>query len=398
MPSFDWTGVDARGRREHGSTEAIDEFALDRELERRGLVLVEARRVDSAGEELGARLDAHELSSLTARIATLARAGVPLVEGLEGLAEREERVATRALLQGLARDLRAGRSFSQALDRRPRTFPTEYRAAVRAGESSGALARVLDGLAAHLEAKSALWGRARQALLQPALLAAALTGLVLLLVGFLLPRVSALYGPNQAALPAETRALLAVSAFVREQGPFVLAAGVALAFIAWRVAGEARARRFVDARLFALPKLGRVLRAISTARFASTAAVLHGAGCDALTLLTVSGEASGNAAFHAATERAAERVARGALFSEALAPEPCVDRLLVQVVAVGEKSGALAPSLEEAARRYEAEVPRELARFFGVLEPTLLLASGIVVAWILLATLLPIFDLYEHLA
>lgn len=397
MPSWDWSAVDARGRRETGSSDAADELALDRELERRGLVLVAARRLDPGAEEDAVRVAPVELAGLTARMATLVRAGVPLVSGLEGLAEREERRGVRVLLAGLARDLRGGSSLSQALEKRPNVFPREYRAAVHAGESSGALAEVLDGLAAHLESKAALWGRARQALVQPFLLACALLGLVVLLVCFLLPRVSALYGANQAALPFETRVLLAASAFLRENGVLFLITAAVLAAGAWCLRGDERLRRFVHGRLFALPRLGRVLRAIATARFASTAAVLHGAGCDALTLLTVSGEASGNAAFRAATERAAERVARGALFSEALAPEPCVDRLLVQVVAVGEKSGALAPTLKDAARRYEADVPRELARFFAFLEPTLLLVSGVVVAWILLAALLPIFDLYEHL-
>ncbi|MBK7876509.1 MAG: type II secretion system F family protein [Planctomycetes bacterium] len=398
MSSWEWTAVDARGRREQGLTDAPDEQALDRELERRGLVLVTVRRSDPLARERAERVPAGELAGLTARMATLVRAGVPLVEGLEGLAEREEHRGVRALLAGLARDLRGGASLSQALEKRPAVFPTEYRAAVHAGESSGALARVLDGLAAHLESKAALWHRAQQALVQPLVLAAALLGLVVLLVCFLLPRVSALYGANQAALPVETRTLLALSGFLREHGYLLVVFALAFVAVAWRLRGEPRVRRFVHGRLFALPRLGRVLRAIATARFASTASVLHGAGCDALTLLTVSGEASGNAAFLAATERAAERVARGALFSEALSPEPCVDRLLVQVVAVGEKSGALAPTLAEAARRYEADVPRELARFFGFLEPALLVTSGLVVAWILLAALLPIFDLYEHLA
>jgi general secretion pathway protein F len=396
VPSWDWHAADLASRRTAGRAEAANEVELDRELARRGLVLLAARRVDTAAEARAERATTAELAALAAALATVAASGVPLVDGLDVLATREGSAGTRRLARGLARDLRSGLSLGDALERRAESIPPEVRAAVRAGERSGALPEVLEGLATHLEVQVALRHRATQALLQPALLLGALTGLVLLLLCFLLPRLTGLYGASSTGLPAETRALIAVSGFVRGHGLALACALVAVVLLLVGFRRDERWRATWHAWVLALPRLGRLLRAIATARFASTAAVLHHAGSDALTLLTVAGAASGNAAYRAAMERASERVARGALFSEALAAEPCVDPLLVQVVAVGEKSGALAPSLARAARGYEAAVPRELQRFLGICEPLLLVASGLCVAWILLAALLPIFELYEN--
>lgn len=396
MPTFEYHACDAAGRRFDGRGDAVDVLGLDRELERRGWTLVRARP-SSDRERPQEALSAEELAQLTAQLATIAGAGIPIVEGLDGLAERQERAAARSLVLGLADNLRAGHSLSQALERRPTTFPTEYRAAVRAGERSGALERVLSGLASHLESTAALRGRAFQALIYPAVLGAALTGLVLVLLGFLLPRISALYAGAADRLPVQTRVLLSASAFLRENALVLACIVFAATCTVLLLRRDPRWELRVHACLLVLPRLGRLLRSVAAARFASTAAVLHEAGCDALTMLSVSGEASGNAAFRAAVERAERRVERGASFSEALGAEPLVDRLLVQVISVGEKSGKLAPALARIARRYEDEVPRELRRFLALLEPLLLVVSGAIVTWILLAALLPIFELYEHL-
>ncbi len=398
MPNFEYQACDAHGRRFDGRGDALDLVGLDRELERRGWTLLQARAAQRSVAREAERLRSDELAQLTAQLATIAGAGIPLVEGLDSLAERQERVDARSLLHAIADDLRAGCSLSQALERRPQTFPSEYRAAVRAGERSGALERVLLGLAGHLESHAALRARATQALIYPAALAAALFGLVLVLLCFLLPRIASLYAGGTARLPWQTRALLATSDFLRGHVlAWTLFAVLAVA-AALALRRDARWQLRVHAALLSLPRLGCLLRSIAAARFASTAAVLHEAGCDALTLLAVAGEASGNVAFRSAIERAQRRVEHGALFSEALGAEPLVDRLLVQVISVGERSGALAPALARVARRYEDEVPRELRRFLSVLEPLLLIVSGAIVTWILLAALLPIFELYEHLA
>lgn len=397
MPVFDYTASDASGARSTGALDAADELALDRELERRGLVLLSASAQRSGAQPEG-HVNSAELAALLGQLATLLGAGVPLANGLDALAERQERAAARVWTLGIARDLRGGAALSDAFERRAQVVPREVRAAVRAGESSGALAEVLEGLARHLDAKTALGARARQALIHPSLLALALLGLVAVLLGFLLPRVTALYPRGAESLPRETRALLAVSNFLRDGAPWIALALAATVFAAWAWLRRPGSRAALGSIMCSIPRLGRLLRAVAAARFASTAAVLHAAGCDALTLLRVGGEASGNAAFEAAIQRASVRVTRGALFSEALGSEPLVDRLLVQVVAVGESSGALAPALSRAARRYEEDVPRELARFLALLEPLLLVVSALVVAWILLAALLPIFELYEHVS
>jgi general secretion pathway protein F len=310
VPSFDYQARAATGAQASGTLEAADERELDRLLEQRGLVLVEARAAGGRRAPDG-EITPAELSGLMAQLATLLESGVPLAAGLDTLAERQERRAARAWILGIAGELRAGSALSQALESRARCVPAEVRAAVRAGEASGALAQVLEGLARHLEAQAALAARARQALVYPTLLGLALCGLVLVLLGYLLPRVTSLYPRGAAALPFETRLVLSISGCLREHALWI---GCALASI-WVlvVLGLRRpgARAALGTRLCRLPRLGRLLRGLAAARFASTAAVLQAAGCDALTLLRVGGEASGSAAFRGAIERARERVERG---------------------------------------------------------------------------------------
>ena len=154
-------------------------------------------------------------------------------------------------------------------------------------------------------------------------------------------------------------------------------------------------RSAFDRCLLSIPRLGRVARQIATSKFACTASILQSAGCDVFTMLDVSAAACGNSAMARALRTATERVRRGSLLSEALAEETLMDPLLVQLVSVGEKSGELDRCLERIVRHYDDEIPRSVKRMLSLLEPALLVSAGGIVAFILLAALLPMFQLME---
>jgi type II secretory pathway component PulF len=397
VPTFEYSAVGADGALVVGRANARDELELDRELESRGATLASARTVTSARSSGGGRLNHVDLISLTTQLATISGAGVHIVEGLEGIAQRMARAASREVLEDVVKHLRAGLVLSEALDRHPRSFPDIYRASLRAGEASGSIDKVLLRLAKYLEWSRGIRGMAIQALIYPSILMLSLVGLVMLLLYFVLPRLLTLFPGGPEDLPEETRLVMGISNFVVGNALWLgLAAGFGIAsFIVARRTPLGRER--IDAFVLRLPGFGKVARQLATSRFSATAGLLQSAGCDVFTVLHVAGSTCGNASMGAAFERVCERVRRGQTITQALEHEPGMDPMLVQMVAVGEKSGELDRCLERLAAYYDEEVPRIVRRFLALLEPTLLVGSGVIVGFILLAALAPIFKLYETL-
>lgn len=395
MRTFRYVAADAQGALHSGHALATSEHELLDDLERRGLFLTRVREVRRVRGRTSGRLSRSELVLFTTQLATVLGAGLPLVEGLEGIGRRAPSPRLAALTEALIARLQAGEAFSEALAAHPASFPAVYRAAVRAGEAAGALDVVLARLAGHLEWARAMRATTAQALVYPALLCAAVCGLVAILLGHVLPKLSGMLPPGE--LPAETRAVLAASDFLTANGALLATGLVALA------AGAVLAQRFPRTRaatqrlLLSLPLLGDVAWKLATSRFAATAATLHAAGCDVFTVLDVGGETCGNAAVAEALGRASRRVRAGESIAEALAVERLADPLLVQMVGVGEESGRLAETLERLSTHLNEDVPRAVKRMLGLLEPGLLLGAGAVVAFILLATLLPVFEMYDRL-
>lgn len=397
MATFEYTAISADGMPMTGRATAQDELELDRDLEARGLTLARAARVTRQRTSADARVHPVDLVSLTTQLATISSAGVSLVEGIEGISRRMTRASSRAVLEDVVKQLRSGLVLSEALDRHPRSFPHVYRASLRAGEASGSIDKVLVRLAKHLEWARGIRGMAIQALIYPTMLMLALGGLVLLLLYFVLPRLLTLFPGGPEDLPQETRIVMAISSFVVGNGIWIALAG------AIGIAGLVLSRRNpsgrerLDGLILRLPGFGRVARQLATSRFAATAGLLQTSGCDVFTVLRVAGSTCGNAAMGACFERARERVRRGQTITVALEAEPGMDPMLVQMVAVGEKSGELDHCLERLAAFYDDEVPRTVRRFLALLEPTLLVGAGILVGFILLAAIAPIFKLYETL-
>lgn len=397
MNTYEYTAATAEGGLVTGRAWASDEVELDRDLETRGLTLTKSTVVVSDRRLKRHKLTRDDLITMTTQLATVSSAGVHLVEGLSGIGERMQRNTSRLLVQDLVNALRAGQMLSEAMDKHPQSFPPVYRATVRAGEASGALDRVLTRLARYLEWVRGMRATTLAALIYPGILFFALFGLVMVLLYFVLPRIIGLFPGGREQLPGETRALLAISDFLTEQWlPLALAAGLTIGGFAW-AKSTLKGRIAIDRALLAIPKLGHVLRQIAVSKFASTASILQQAGCDVFTVIGVSGSTCGNAAIGAAFERVNERVRRGETITQALEREQDLDPLLVQMVSIGEKTGSLDTCLAKLVEYYDEQIPRTVKKFLTILEPAMLMGAGVVVAFILLAALMPIFEMYENI-
>ncbi len=396
METFDFIAAGAAGAEVRGVLSAADELALDRALEKKGLLLKHASVVDARGSRSRARFTRDELVTFTTQLATVTGAGIPIIEGLQGIGKRLASPPARELVERLVVSLEAGGSLSEAMAPFPRVFPPIYRASVRAGEASGALDAILQRLAKFLEWSRAMRATAVQALIYPAILFCAILGLIALLLLFVLPKIMGLF-PDGAELPWQTEVVLTASNALRGCWFLVAGAAVGVAFgavAAWRVP---RVKRAVFAGLLQVPKLGPLMQKLAMSRFASTASTLHGAGCDVFTMLEIASESCGNAALEAAFARATTRIRKGSSISAAFEQEPLLDPLLCQMIHVGEQAGALDMALAKVAEYYDDEIPRAVKKFLSLLEPCILLGAGGVVAFILMAAVMPLFQLYENI-
>ncbi len=399
MKSFQYSALAADGSTVTGVESATSPADLDRALEAKGLLLREVKEGnDGAGARGGSkRLKTDDLIAFTSQLSTLIGAGIPIVDALESVRKRLEGTKGAHIVDQMVTDLRGGASLSEAMAKHPRTFSDVYRSSIVAGEASGALDRILARQAEHLEWVRGVRSTTFQALIYPACLFLGVCGLILLLLLFVLPRITGMFAGGVDDLPAQTRMVMKLSEFLRAN--YVLV-GTALAAAVVGISAAKRTERgsiVVDQWMVGLPKLGRLLKLIGTSKFSRTASILYEAGCNVFTVLEVAGKATGRPAMKRDVDDVIHRVRKGSSMSESMEIQPTMDPFLVQMIAVGEKSGQLGHCLEHFGQQLDDEVRREVKRFLAFLEPALLFGAGAVVAFIMLATILPIFQMYDTL-
>ena len=397
MEQFEYVAVTFGGRSVTGLAQAKDELDLDRKLETKGLTLVRAKvsKVGALATRKG--FTRSELVFFTTQVSTLLSAGVPMLAGLKGVGGRMRTPRGQALVKRMAASLESGNSLSDSLKEDPKSFPEVYRECVRAGEISGALPEVLTRLSAYLEWARAIRVTTMQALVYPLMLMSAILGLIVVLLTFVLPRLMQLFPGGRADLPQETRLVMGISDFMVNNLAFLALGAVGLFVASIFVRRSSVLRRHFSRWALKVPRYGDLAKMLATSRFASTAGILQGAGCDIGTVLDVSGRTCGNSHMAACFERVGQRVRSGKTITESLEAESDFDPLLVQMAHIGETSGDLSSSFTQLADYYDQEVPRTVKWFLALMEPAMLVGAAVVVSFILLATLMPIFSLYDKL-
>ncbi len=341
------------------------------------------------------RLRTAALALVTRQLATLLGAGLTVEQSLNALIEQSERDAERQLLAGVRGDVLAGASLARALSHHPLAFPELYLTLVEAGERSGRLPEVLSRLADYTEDREQLRGKVALAFIYPALVTIVAVTVVVGLLVYVVPQVVQVFQNTKQALPFLTRALIALSDFLRVYGGFVLLALLS-AVVAGRVALRDPVMREKWHRwLLRVPVIAPLYRGLNTARLASTLAILVGSRVPLLTSLRAGAGVVSNIPMRKALQEAAARVQEGSSLSRALGVSKLFPPLMVHMIASGEASGRLAEMLERTAEQQGRELERRIAAFVALLEPLLILAMGGVVLAIVLAILMPIFELNQ---
>jgi general secretion pathway protein F len=400
MPVFVYRAADRRGQTIDGVMEAADARAVVERLHREAYFPI---RVVAHGERrawlslaMPARIRQREILAFSQQLATLFEAGVPLDRALAILEELAPNQRLKVIVADLLRTVRGGGSLSDALAKHhPRPFSRLYINMVRAGEKGGVLEVALRRLAEFLESRAAFTEAVISALAYPLVVTAAGAGAIVFLLTFVIPRFASIFSDLKQTIPLPTQILLTVSGGVREYwwvgGLLVLAA--VLAWRVWTATPEGRLGR--DRTLLRLPHLGSLIRKIETARFSRTLGTMLKSGVPVIGALTVVGEMMSNQVVSRAVERLVEGVKRGGTLAAAMAEQGSFPALAVHMVRVGEETGRLEEMLLKTAETFEAEVRAELKRFIGLLEPAIILAMGVLVAFIVVAMLLAIFSINE---
>ena len=404
MGAFEYVAVDAAGRERKGVIEGDTPRQVRQQLRDQSLLPVAVKEVvEQEAERSGRRmqfkfqrgLSALDLSLITRQLATLVKSSLPLEEALLAVSQQTDKPRVRNIMLGVRSKVMEGHTLADGLAEFPNSFPEIYRATVAASEQSGHLDAVLERLADYTENRQALRSRTLGAMLYPVLLFGVCITIVFFLLVSVVPKVVEVYRTSEAQLPILTQILISGSDFMRKYGVFLVVGVAASAWLFTRWLRIESKRRRWHQFLLRLPLIGKVVRGSNTARFARTLSTLTASTVPVLEALRISGEVVTNLPMKGAVSDAAVRVREGAPIGRSLGVSRLFPPMMIHLISSGETSGELDTMLERAAQHQERELDSVLQAVVGLLGPLMILVMGGVVLLIVLAMLLPIFQLND---
>lgn len=391
---YTWEGTDRSGARVSGQCEGRSPAWVRAGLVRQGISIARLRPVGGWQPSWPQRRGKPDAAGFSRQLATLLKAGVPLLQAFEVMGRSGGDESLGRLLVNLQQDVAAGLGLADALQRQPLWFDRLYCNLVRVGEQSGKLDGQLEELANMLEQRQALQRRVRKAMIYPLLLLLTGLGVSALLLLEVVPRFQGLFAGFDKSLPAFTQWVLDLSTGLARHAPW-LGALMVLSTVAlrWLYRHNAVARLWISLRVLEVPVLGRLLAQAALARFARSLGTAYTAGVPLLDALATVASVSGGVVHERAILRLRQGMANGLGLHQAMSADRLFPPLLVQLAAIGESSGTLDQMLAKAASHYEEQVSQTLDQLTGLLEPAIVLILGVLVGGLVVAMYLPIFQL-----
>jgi general secretion pathway protein F len=399
MPAYQYSALSPEGKTQRGVIEADSDKQLRTKLREQGLTPLQVTLITSNKKTLGTslyrrkRISINDLALLTQQLATLLAAGLPVTESLKGVAEQSEKSLIKSILMSVRSRVLEGHSLANALSNFPQAFSELYCATIAAAEQTGHLDVVLKRLAEYLERQQHIRHKVQQALVYPSLMSFVAIGIVGFLLAYVVPRIISVFSNTGQALPNTTLLLLAISHFI---GHFGLATLLILALLLYggqRLLKKEEYRRRWHFFLLKIPLIGYNIRTLSTARFARTFGILFAAGVPILDAMRASAKLITNLPIREAITDATARVREGMALHRALKQTNYFSAMTIHLIASGEASGRLEEMLERAANSQDQSVTRLIETGLTLFEPLIILFMGAIVLFIVLAILLPIFNL-----
>lgn len=399
MGAFEFVALDKSGKESKGLIEGDTAKHVRQLLRERKMIPVrvtevaqkEAKRQSTFSLRRG--ITPAELALITRQLASLSQSGMPLEEALLAVSQQNDQPRTKSILLGVRSKVMEGHTLANGLGDFPQAFPELYRATVAAGEQSGHLDLVLERLADYTEARHELRQQLTNAMIYPITLVVMAVAIIGFMLATVVPRIVSVFENTSAELPALTRGLIATSDFLRHNWFWLLIAIAAVSWGIWKLLQQEGPRRRYHRFLLRMPITGRLTQGINTARFTRTFSILAGSGVPVLEAMKISAEVIENLPMREAVNEAALRVREGGSISRSLDSSKLFPPMMIHLVSSGEAGGRLEEMLTRSAVGQEREVDGRIAAMLGILQPLLIVAMGAVVMVIVLAILLPIFEI-----
>lgn len=400
MAAYEYTALNASGKQTKGLIEGDTPRHARQLLRDRGLspltiqeVAESKTRARSLFSRNSGSLSSSELSLFTRQLATLVRSGLPLDEALTAVSEQSESKRVKRIALGVRSGVVEGNTLASALEQFPNAFPALFRATIEAGEQSGKLDYILERLADYVERRQVMQQKVMQATIYPAFLTLIAISVVILLLTYVVPQVIEVFNGMDAQLPQLTLGLIAFSDFLRSNGIYLLLILIAGALIFRHLMKRPGFQRKVHHLLLRLPLIGRLVRGANSGRFTRTLGILFGSGVPILEAMRIGTQVVSNVPMREAIDAATSKVREGATLSRSLGASKLFPPITVHLIGSGEASGKLDEMLNHAAENQEREVETLISTLMSVFEPVLIVVMAGVVLLIVMAILLPIFEL-----
>jgi len=400
MPSFVWKGKNRFGAFQEGALIADTRDAAVASLRRQNIQVTSIRE---KGREIRLlpriprKVKAKQLAIFTRQFSVMLDAGLPLVQCLEILGEQEENKTFAQTIQQVRTDVESGSSLADAMKKHPRTFSNLYTSMIAAGEAGGILDIILQRLSTYIEKAYKLQAQVKSAMVYPVTVLTIAAGVVAIILWKVIPVFAQLFAGLGADLPFLTRFVVASSNFVVRYGIFIVAGIFGLIYLIRRYHRTYNGRRVIDGLLLKIPVVGMLIRKIAVARFCRTLATLTSSGVPILEGLEITARTSGNAIIEDSIMAVRKAVEEGKTISGPLAETKVFPPMVVQMINVGEQTGALDQMLSKIADFYEEEVDVAVAGLMKMLEPLMIVVLGGIIGTIVTAMYLPMYSILNKI-
>ena len=399
MPAYVWKGKTRRGVATSGERVADSKDAVIAMLRREQVLVtsIKEKGKELALPKLGGGIKPKDIAIFTRQFSVMIDAGLPLVQCLEILGSQQDNASFKKVLLGVRQDVEGGSSLADAMKKHPRAFDDLFTNMIAAGEAGGILDTILKRLAVYIEKAVKLRAQVKSAMIYPV----AVISIAGLVVGVILwkviPTFAAMFAGLGAQLPLPTRIVITASNWFVRLLPFLVVGTIAMVVVIRRYYATYKGRRVIDSLLLKLPVMGMLLQKISVARFCRTLATLMSSGVPILDGLEITAKTSGNAIIEDAIMTTRKSVEGGQTLAQPLKATEVFPSMVVQMISVGEQTGALDTMLSKIADFYEDEVDQAVTNLMTLMEPILILFLGTTVGGIVISMYLPIFDLINQL-
>jgi type IV pilus assembly protein PilC len=389
--TFLWEGVDRNNRQVRGESKAASETVVVTNLRRQGIRVVKMKKQSFRG---GKKVSEKDITFFTRQLATMLKAGVPLLQSFEIVARGHSNARFSRLMMGIKNKIEAGSSMSQAFREHPAHFDNLYCNLVAAGEASGTLDAILDRLATYKEKMLAIKSKIKSALFYPISVVTVAIVVVWIIMVWVVPSFKKVFANFGADLPAPTLVVMAISEFVVSWWwlGFLVIIGTIVGF-SMALRRSAAFRYAFDRTMLKLPVIGAILEKATIARWTRTLQTMFAAGVPLVESLDAVGGAAGNALYTAATKKIQTEVSTGTSLTNSMANTNLFPTMVLQMIQIGEESGSLDNMLGKVADYFEREVDDAVAALSSLLEPIIIVFLGVVIGGLVVAMYLPIFKL-----